>query len=61
VNGLCCLFFQERKTVLKDAAFLVSEKVTELETLLNDNLLRQQEELLQKLTDADVEADRCAG
>ena len=36
----------------------VVEKATELETLLNDNLLRQQQELNQALGSADVESDR---
>ena len=38
----------------------VVERATELETLLNDNLLRQQQELDQTLSSADVEADRCS-
>ncbi len=36
----------------------VVEKATELETLLHDNLLRQQQELNQALGSADVESDR---
>ena len=35
-------------------------RVTELEDLLNSNLLKRHQELTQQLQEADVEADRCA-
>lgn len=34
-------------------------RVTELEDLLNSNLLKRHQELTQRLQEADVEADRC--
>ena len=34
-------------------------RVTELEDLLNSNLLKRRQELTQRLQEADVEADRC--
>ena len=36
------------------------ERSTELETLLSTNLLKQQQELQDRLSKADVSADRCA-
>ena len=35
------------------------ERTTELETLLSTNLLKEQQELRDRLSSADVSADRC--
>ncbi|CAL8464327.1 g3862 [Coccomyxa elongata] len=51
---------KERKAEMTQGLLEVVEKATELETLLHDNLLRQQQELNQALGSADVESDRQA-
>ena len=53
------LTWQDKKAELSKGLLEVVERATELETLLNDNLLRQQQELKQTLGSADVDADRC--
>lgn len=53
------LMRQDKKAELSKGLLEVVERATELETLLNDNLLRQQQELNQTLGSADVDADRC--
>ena len=53
------LTLQDKKAELSEGLLEVVERATELETLLKDNLLRQQQELNQTLGSADVEADRC--
>lgn len=55
----CCGNVQDMKAALNEAGLQIAERVTELETVLNDDLLRQQEELQHRLSTADVEADRC--
>lgn len=51
--------WQDEKAELAQQLLGVAERATELETLLNDDLLRQQQELQYALGSADVEADRC--
>lgn len=55
---VCCSYVQDRKAALAEAGLHIAERVTELETVLKDDLLRQQEELQHRLSSADVEADR---
>ena len=58
MQQICVCVSQERKAEMTQDLLEVVEKATELETLLNDNLLRQQQELNQALGSADVESDR---
>lgn len=56
-NTLWC--WQDKKEELRVEQAQSFERSTELETLLNTNLLRQQQELQDRLSKADVSVDRC--
>lgn len=49
---------QDKKEELRVEQVQSEEKLTELETLLSTNLLKQQRELQERLSKADVSADR---
>ena len=51
---------QDKKEALREEQVVSTERLTELETLLSTNLLKQQQELQERLSKADVEADRWA-
>ncbi len=50
---------QDKKEELRVEQAQSVERSTELETLLSTNLLKQQQELHDRLSKADVSADRC--
>ena len=54
------LHLQDKKDALREEQVQAAARLTELESLLSTNLLKQQQELAEKLGNADVEADRCA-
>lgn len=54
--GSLCL--QDKKEELRVEQLQSEEKLTELETLLSTNLLKQQRELQERLSKANVSADR---
>lgn len=49
---------QDEVVKLRESRMKEQAHVTELEDLLNSNLLKQQQELTQRLQQADVEQDR---
>ena len=54
------LHLQDKKDALREEQVQAAARITELESLLSTNLLKQQQELAEKLGNADVEADKCA-
>ena len=50
---------QDKKDALREEQVQAAARLTELESLLSTNLLKQQQELAEKLSDANVEADQC--
>lgn len=54
------LRLQDKKGALREEQVQAAARLTELESLLSTNLLKQQQELAEKLSDANVEADKCA-
>ena len=52
------VYLQDKKEELRVEQVQSEEKLTELETLLSTNLLKQQRELQERLSKADVSADR---
>ena len=58
LKDICC--HQDKKEELRVEQVQAVERSTELETLLSTNLLKEQQELRNRLSSADVSADRCA-
>ena len=54
------LCLQDKKDALREEQVQAAARLTELESLLSTNLLKQQQELAEKLSNANVEADRRA-
>ena len=51
--------WQDKKAAAAEELLQITERATELDTLLVSNLVRRQAELAEALATADVGADRC--